>query len=389
VEGHWQRTENSGRSVTESKLSVSPRAVPSGFPRDAICNGLCGVVAALQDLFHAGQAGVEGDLDQPPPDLFAAVLVIGQVEGGVREQVAVGCRLGEQVMESLPVRGMGGVLVPYVRDPVNRYLLAGLLSCGVCGRRMESAWSNGKPAYRCRPGRTSAMAPDPALPKNTYVREDKLLRAQARARRHGSSQRRSCCHAARDPLCPSRSATATDRACARVAVRSGQGCLGGHQVSRADPGCSVRLPLAWASTGVDCGRGSVRSDCCPSRAIGKDRCCGGPFRLALQKEPTDVCPVCRIGQAEPPPDAATATTATPARAIAGARRCQAGRRPADPVNQIVTSKTAASEGPLRRRRRWSPAPGSTWQPGQRMRTTPPTPAPRPGRERTPPATGAR
>jgi hypothetical protein len=41
--------------------------------------------------------------------------------------------------------------------------------------------------------------------------------------------------------------------------------------------------------------GSVRSDCCPSRAIGKDRCCGGPFRLALQKEHPDVCPVSRIG----------------------------------------------------------------------------------------------
>jgi hypothetical protein len=33
-----------------------------------------------------------------------------------------------------------------------RYLLAGLLACGRCGRRMESAWSNGKPAYRCRHG---------------------------------------------------------------------------------------------------------------------------------------------------------------------------------------------------------------------------------------------
>jgi site-specific DNA recombinase len=44
-----------------------------------------------------------------------------------------------------------------------------------CGRRMESAWSNGKPAYRCRHGRTSAMAPDPARPKNIYVREDKLM----------------------------------------------------------------------------------------------------------------------------------------------------------------------------------------------------------------------
>jgi hypothetical protein len=40
---------------------------------------------------------------------------------------------------------------------------------------MESAWSNGKPAYRCRHGRTSAMAPDPERPKNAYVREDKLL----------------------------------------------------------------------------------------------------------------------------------------------------------------------------------------------------------------------
>src|SRR5271165_862500 len=58
---------------------------------------------------------------------------------------------------------------------LRRYLLAGLLTCGMCGRRMESAWSNGKAAYRCRHGRTSAMAPDPARPKNTYVREDKLL----------------------------------------------------------------------------------------------------------------------------------------------------------------------------------------------------------------------
>ncbi len=48
-------------------------------------------------------------------------------------------------------------------------------------------------------------------------------------------------------------------------------------------------------------------------------------------------------------DAATATTA---RAIAMARRGQAGRRPADPVNGIVTSQTAASQRPLRRRRRW-------------------------------------
>ena len=56
-----------------------------------------------------------------------------------------------------------------------RYLLAGLLHCGSCGRRLESAWSNGKPAYRCRHGYTSATRPSPARPKNLYVREDKIL----------------------------------------------------------------------------------------------------------------------------------------------------------------------------------------------------------------------
>jgi hypothetical protein len=56
-----------------------------------------------------------------------------------------------------------------------RYLLAGLLACGQCGRRLESAWSNGKPAYRCRHGHASAARPDPGRPKNTYVREDQIL----------------------------------------------------------------------------------------------------------------------------------------------------------------------------------------------------------------------
>ena len=58
---------------------------------------------------------------------------------------------------------------------VRRYLLAGLLVCGRCGRRLESAWSNGKPAYRCRHGHTSATSPDSRRPRNTYVREDQIL----------------------------------------------------------------------------------------------------------------------------------------------------------------------------------------------------------------------
>jgi hypothetical protein len=56
-----------------------------------------------------------------------------------------------------------------------RYLLSGLLVCGACGRRMESAWSNGGPAYRCRHGHTTAAAPDPERPRNIYVREDRIL----------------------------------------------------------------------------------------------------------------------------------------------------------------------------------------------------------------------
>jgi site-specific DNA recombinase len=39
---------------------------------------------------------------------------------------------------------------------LRRYLLAGLLACGVCGRRMESTWSNDRWAYRCRHGHAFA-----------------------------------------------------------------------------------------------------------------------------------------------------------------------------------------------------------------------------------------
>ena len=56
-----------------------------------------------------------------------------------------------------------------------QYRLAGLLRCGLCGRRAESCWSNGRAAYRCRHGYSSASAADPARPKNLYIREDRIL----------------------------------------------------------------------------------------------------------------------------------------------------------------------------------------------------------------------
>jgi site-specific DNA recombinase len=58
---------------------------------------------------------------------------------------------------------------------VREYLLAGLIACGRCGRRLESCWSYGRAAYRCRHGYSSAVVSDPARPKNTYVREDQIL----------------------------------------------------------------------------------------------------------------------------------------------------------------------------------------------------------------------
>jgi len=61
-------------------------------------------------------------------------------------------------------------------SPADRcYQLAGLLRCGICGRLLESCWSNGKAAYRCRHGHTSATSPGPARPKNAYIREDQIL----------------------------------------------------------------------------------------------------------------------------------------------------------------------------------------------------------------------
>ncbi|MEV5749858.1 recombinase family protein [Actinoallomurus sp. NPDC052308] len=60
-------------------------------------------------------------------------------------------------------------------DPNRCYRLAGLLRCGICGRRMESCWSNNRAAYRCRHGRTSASKTDLDRPKNLYIREDHVL----------------------------------------------------------------------------------------------------------------------------------------------------------------------------------------------------------------------
>ena len=57
----------------------------------------------------------------------------------------------------------------------HEYLLAGILICGACGRRMESCFANGHPGYRCRHGHTSASSTQNRR-RLAYVREDHVLK---------------------------------------------------------------------------------------------------------------------------------------------------------------------------------------------------------------------
>jgi site-specific DNA recombinase len=55
------------------------------------------------------------------------------------------------------------------------FLLAGLLCCQRCGRRLESHWVHGRPGYRCRHGHSSAKPAATDRPKTVYLREDDIL----------------------------------------------------------------------------------------------------------------------------------------------------------------------------------------------------------------------
>jgi len=64
----------------------------------------------------------------------------------------------------------------HTRDgDVRRYLLSGLIQCGLCGRRLDSHWVHGRAGYRCRHGRSSSSPPRLDEPKTVYVREDRLV----------------------------------------------------------------------------------------------------------------------------------------------------------------------------------------------------------------------
>jgi hypothetical protein len=64
----------------------------------------------------------------------------------------------------------------YIRTPVKgrHYLLAGRLSCGRCGRRMEGTWNHDRPYYRCQIPRDDPSN-HPDHPATVYVREDRIV----------------------------------------------------------------------------------------------------------------------------------------------------------------------------------------------------------------------
>ncbi|MCK2238985.1 MULTISPECIES: recombinase family protein [unclassified Crossiella] len=57
------------------------------------------------------------------------------------------------------------------------YALAGLVVCGVCGRRLDAHWVHDRAGYRCRHGYTSGTPRPVGAAGNVYVRQDHLVEA--------------------------------------------------------------------------------------------------------------------------------------------------------------------------------------------------------------------
>ncbi len=62
-----------------------------------------------------------------------------------------------------------------VRPASRPYALRGLMTCGLCGRKMESLWANERAHYRCRYPREYAASRALDHPKNVILREDVIL----------------------------------------------------------------------------------------------------------------------------------------------------------------------------------------------------------------------
>ncbi len=80
----------------------------------------------------------------------------------------------ERVQKLLSAKGRPAVERKPRRSP-RAYVLRGLLHCGVCARRMEASWNNGRTHYRCKFPTEYALANKIEHPRTVYVREDHIL----------------------------------------------------------------------------------------------------------------------------------------------------------------------------------------------------------------------
>jgi site-specific DNA recombinase len=60
------------------------------------------------------------------------------------------------------------------RSPARRYLLSGLIRCGICGRRMQGQQNHYRLYYRCRFPDQSGVG-EAQHPRNVYVKEEAVM----------------------------------------------------------------------------------------------------------------------------------------------------------------------------------------------------------------------
>jgi site-specific DNA recombinase len=67
--------------------------------------------------------------------------------------------------------------VKQARGSSRAYALRGLLTCGLCGRRMAGQHNHGRAHYRCRYPTEYALANEVEHPRTVYLREDEVIPA--------------------------------------------------------------------------------------------------------------------------------------------------------------------------------------------------------------------
>ena len=85
----------------------------------------------------------------------------------------IGTEVFEQVQALQRAKGSASERSP--RRTPRGYALRGIMRCGICGRKMQGSWNNGKPHYRCTFLAEYAAKNKVDHPASVYVREEQLL----------------------------------------------------------------------------------------------------------------------------------------------------------------------------------------------------------------------